>query len=653
MAVEADWPDAYRVNRYVRGESSDPDGATALADFRRFPSWMWRNTEVLEFVEWLRGRNLQQQPEDRAGFYGVDLYSLRSSMEAVVDYLQAVDPAAAAQARMRYGCFDHVRAEGPEYGHAVALDLMVPCENEVVAQLIDLRHRSADLLARDGWAARDEFFFAERNAQLVHDAERYYRAMYRGRISSWNLRDHHMADTVEALVGHLSGRDGPAKVVVWAHNSHVGDARATELGSHGELTLGQLVRRRWPDESFLVGFTTDTGTVTAASEWGGPAERKRVRPAMAGSWESAFHAAARGAVPSAAGGRAAVARRGAARAGDRGDLPAGHRAGESLVPRPDGPAVRRRHPPGSNLRGGAAGTDLDLGQGRGAGDLSDRALTEGRCSPATTQGRRRAALCAASATSNAGIATMPTASPASVGGAWPSSRAIGPMNRNPTSITSSAPIAPSRRRFEVQPTAHAGRTVLRQANALATCASTTAVKAAPDAARSVAPSGNGRAGPPAGGEEDHDERGELEGRFDRPQHAERPDEQPPIEQVSPDRRLFEEVCAGRFGAQGERRQDVGPDVEGEHLQDADREREPAARHGPHDEGCELRDVVGQVVGEEAPDVGEGGPSLFDRGDDGREVVVEQDQVGRFTGDVGARSTHRHADRRPPAARAHR
>lgn len=288
VAVEADWPDAYRVNRYVRGESSDPDGAAALADFRRFPSWMWRNTEVVEFVEWLRGRNLRHDPAARAGFYGVDLYSLRSSMEAVVDYLQAVDPPAAAQARMRYGCFDHVRAEGPEYGHAVALDLMVPCEDEVVAQLIDLRHRSAALLARDGWAARDEFFFAERNAQLVHDAERYYRAMYRGRISSWNLRDHHMADTVEALVSHLSNRDGPAKVVVWAHNSHVGDARATELGSHGELTLGQLIRRRWGDEALLVGFTTDAGTVTAASEWGGPAERKRVRPAMAGSWEAAF-----------------------------------------------------------------------------------------------------------------------------------------------------------------------------------------------------------------------------------------------------------------------------------------------------------------------------------------------------------------------------
>lgn len=289
VVAEADWPDAYRVNRYVRGESDDPDGTTALADFRRFPSWMWRNTEVLEFVEWLRGHNLGRSAERRAGFYGLDLYSLRASMEAVVAYLERVDPDAAAQARLRYGCFDHVRAEGPEYGHAVALDLMVPCEDEVVAQLIDLRRRAEQLLSRDGWAARDEYFVAAVNAKVVHDAERYYRAMYRGRVSSWNLRDHHMADTVDALVEHLSGRDGPAKLVVWAHNSHVGDARATELGDHGELTLGQLVRNRWGDDAFLVGFTTDTGTVTAASDWGGPAERKRVRPAMAGSWESALH----------------------------------------------------------------------------------------------------------------------------------------------------------------------------------------------------------------------------------------------------------------------------------------------------------------------------------------------------------------------------
>jgi erythromycin esterase-like protein len=222
-------------------------------------------------------------------FYGLDLYSLRSSMQAVVRYLDERDPEAAAKARARYSCFDHVGGEGTAYGKAVALDVALPCESEVVAQLVDLRDASSRLLARDGWVAEDEFFFAEQNAKLVHQAEAYYREMYRGRVSSWNLRDRHMAATLEALAAHLDRQVGRAKVVVWEHNSHVGDARATELGSHGELNLGQLVRQRWPGESVLVGFTTDHGTVTAATEWGGPAERKNVRPSMAGSYEREFH----------------------------------------------------------------------------------------------------------------------------------------------------------------------------------------------------------------------------------------------------------------------------------------------------------------------------------------------------------------------------
>lgn len=289
VAVEADWPDAYRVNRYVLGRSTDPDARTALADFRRFPSWMWRNTDVVNFVEWLRARNDAHRPETTAGFYGLDLYSLAASMEAVVSYLDAVDPEAARAARWRYSCFDHVGGEGPEYGHAVALDVMVPCEHEVVEQLLDLRSRAAAILSRDGLLAEDEFFFAEQNARLVLDAERYYRAMYRGRVSSWNLRDHHMADTLEALLDHLDRRRPGSRIVVWEHNSHIGDARATEMSRRGELNLGQLVRTSHPDQAFLIGFTTDHGTVTAASEWGGPAERKRVRPAMAGSHERRFH----------------------------------------------------------------------------------------------------------------------------------------------------------------------------------------------------------------------------------------------------------------------------------------------------------------------------------------------------------------------------
>jgi len=290
VAVEADWPDAYRVNRYVLGTSDDRDAIAALADFERFPGWMWRNSDVVEFVTWMRSYN-DAQPDRRrkAHFYGLDLYSLRASMEAVVTYLDSVDHEAAVQARARYSCFDHVQGEGTEYGHAVMLDLMIPCENEVVAQLVDLRQRAVALLARDGWAAEDELFFAEQNARLVHNAEQYYRTMYQGRVSSWNLRDQHMAGTLSALARHLDHLEDRAKVVVWEHNSHVGDARATELGASGELNVGQLARTAWADECFLLGFTTDHGRVTAASDWGGPAERKHVRPALEGSYESLFH----------------------------------------------------------------------------------------------------------------------------------------------------------------------------------------------------------------------------------------------------------------------------------------------------------------------------------------------------------------------------
>ena len=292
VAVEADWPDAYRLNRYVLGQSNDLDARSALADFIRFPAWMWRNADVVRFAEWLRARNdAHRDLHTKARFYGLDLYSLNASMEAVIAYLEGVDPAAAALARERYSCFDHVGGEGSEYGRSVALDVMVPCEDEVVAELVDLRRRAAALLARDGMAAEDEFLFAEQNARLVLNAERYYREMYRGRVSSWNLRDLHMGETLAALVDHLDRQLGGARLVVWEHNSHVGDARATEMGLAGELNVGQLARQRWPGESLLVGFTTFEGQVTAASAWGGVTERKRVRPALPGSYEALLHEA--------------------------------------------------------------------------------------------------------------------------------------------------------------------------------------------------------------------------------------------------------------------------------------------------------------------------------------------------------------------------
>jgi erythromycin esterase-like protein len=292
IAVEADWPDAYRVNRYVMEQSSDQDAEGALRDFRRFPAWMWRNRDVLEFVEWLRIRNqTHRHPATKARFYGLDLYSLRASMEAVVSYLDAVDPDEAARARARYSCFDHVGGEGQAYGYALAFQGAVPCEDEVVAELLALRQRSDAYLRRDGWVAEDELFFAEQNALLVRDAEEYYQQMYRAEVSSWNLRDRHMANTLDALVDHLDHQFGHAKVVVWEHNSHVGDARATGMGARGELNVGQLARQRHRGEVALIGLTTYTGTVTAASDWGAPAERKRVRPARPDSHEAFLHEA--------------------------------------------------------------------------------------------------------------------------------------------------------------------------------------------------------------------------------------------------------------------------------------------------------------------------------------------------------------------------
>ncbi len=290
VAVEADWPDSFRVNRFVRGQSPDADASGALTDFRRFPQWMWRNIDVVAFLQWLRARNdAQAFDEAKVGFYGLDLYSMRASMDAVVEYLDRHNPLAAVDARDRYACFDLFEGEGQHYGHAVTMNYAAPCEQEVVDQLVDLRGRRQQLLAQDGWLAEDDFFFAEQNARLVRNAENYYRAMYRGSVSSWNLRDTHMVQTLQELVGHLETRRRPAKVVVWAHNSHVGDARHTQMGRHGEVNIGQLVREWAGGDCVNIGFTTHHGHVTAASEWGAPAERKRVRPSLPDSYEAIFH----------------------------------------------------------------------------------------------------------------------------------------------------------------------------------------------------------------------------------------------------------------------------------------------------------------------------------------------------------------------------
>jgi erythromycin esterase-like protein len=291
VAVEADWPDAYRVNRYVRGMNDDASSIEALAGFDRFPTWMWRNTVVVNFVDWLREYNHSLPPNaSQAGFYGLDLYSMYESIKAVLGYLDKIDPEAAQRARSRYSCLEHFGEDSQSYGYAASLGLSSSCEEEAISQLMELQRRTAEYSQRDGQVAEDEFFYAQQNARLVKNAEEYYRSMFRGRVSSWNLRDRHMAETLDQLVAHLDRQGNRTKVVVWAHNSHLGDARATDMGTSGELNVGQLVRQQYGNDAVLVGFSTYTGTVTAASEWGAPPERKRVRPGLSGSYEALFHA---------------------------------------------------------------------------------------------------------------------------------------------------------------------------------------------------------------------------------------------------------------------------------------------------------------------------------------------------------------------------
>lgn len=285
VAIEGDFPDAARVHRWIRGRTGGtPD--VALRGFLRFPQWMWRNHDMVSLVRWLRERNLQRS-WDPVGFFGIDLYSLFSSIAEVLAWLDRIDPAAASRARENYACFENFGLDAIRYGRAASLGLSESCETEVVRALVELQaaaSRSLGSVEDD-----EERFFAEQNAKLVVDAERYYRATHTGSVGSWNLRDRHMADTLDALLSHLEASGQEAKVVVWAHNSHVGDARATDQAALGELNLGQLVRERHGGRAFLLGFTTWSGTVAAASEWGEPAQRFDLSPALSDSYEDLFH----------------------------------------------------------------------------------------------------------------------------------------------------------------------------------------------------------------------------------------------------------------------------------------------------------------------------------------------------------------------------
>jgi len=280
VAAEADWPDAARIDRYVRhlSPSSSP-----LKPFARFPSWMWRNEEVRLFAEWLRQRNASvRDPLRRVAFHGLDLYSLFTSADAVVRYLDTVDPPAANVARQRYGSLTPWQSDPSAYGRAVVTGGFESCEEQVVKVLVDLLARRLEYAARDG----DRFLDGAQNARVVANAERYYRVMYRGNVESWNLRDQHMFDTLNALL-EFHGPD--SRAVVWAHNSHLGDAAATEMAARGEHNVGQLCRSLLGSKAYLLGFGTDHGTVVAASAWDSPPEVKAVRPADPRSYEALCH----------------------------------------------------------------------------------------------------------------------------------------------------------------------------------------------------------------------------------------------------------------------------------------------------------------------------------------------------------------------------
>lgn len=289
VAVEADWPDAHLVNRYVRDMGGPAGSMEALAPFRRFPSWMWRNAEVLEFIDWLRRHNQGLAPgAPRVGFYGLDLYSLRRSIEAVLKYLDRVDPDEASRARRRYSVlahFDRDLIASVETGFQVKGVF----EEEVLDQHRELLRRAARYARPGDRLAAHELFNAEQNARLVTHSERFFRTSVHDPRSSWNLRDRHMVDTLERLAAHLGRQGRPARLVVWEHNAHLGDARATEMAQQGELSVGQLMRERHGGKAVLVGASTYRGTVTAASAYGEPPEVMPVPPALPESYEALFH----------------------------------------------------------------------------------------------------------------------------------------------------------------------------------------------------------------------------------------------------------------------------------------------------------------------------------------------------------------------------
>lgn len=291
IVIEGDWPDSCRVNDYIQGESPDSSVFEALQGFQRFPTWMWRNVAVFKFLNWLTELNNKKALErKKVRFYGMDLYSLFTSIEVVLNYLSKVDPVLEQKARKRFSCFDHYNKDSQLYGYLAAYsDKLHGCEKEVIGQMAEFLKMKEYIQALSPNKI-DDFFSAMQNTRLIKNAEEYYRTMFIGSVSSWNLRDQHMVETISEIDQHLSKKLGiPAKIIIWAHNSHLGDARATQQSLTGELNVGQLMRHKYGAQVYSFGFTTYTGFVTAASEWGESAQRKSVNPGLEGSYEKLFH----------------------------------------------------------------------------------------------------------------------------------------------------------------------------------------------------------------------------------------------------------------------------------------------------------------------------------------------------------------------------
>lgn len=290
IAIEGEWTSAFFIHQFLQGQNGLKEPKEALRGFNRFPLWMWRNMPMIDFLQWLRQHNDNvKSPQKKIGFFGLDLYCLNASMEAVIQYLKKHDPASAEKAIHNYACFEQPMIDPQMYGYMVESRYQKACVNEVCNQFLEMQNIAINKIKKES-SPDEALFYAVQNARLVKNAEHYYRALFEARAITWNIRDEHMMETVHNLLTFLESKhQEPAKIIIWAHNSHIGDARATEMSDRNEINLGQLVRERFHAASFHLGFSTHHGTVTASDDWDGETLCKTVNPGMAGSYEELFH----------------------------------------------------------------------------------------------------------------------------------------------------------------------------------------------------------------------------------------------------------------------------------------------------------------------------------------------------------------------------